>query len=92
MPAMTEDLEAVYDLEISPLMAQIIQICKRVGMPVLASFQYAPEDFCTTAVLPQGSDESLLAALRCIVPLSVRFHVQERNAAGKVVSDTVILP
>lgn len=51
------DLESVYDKEISPLVAEIIKICKRAGMPMLASFCYAAgknEDdpdgvyFCTT--------------------------------------------
>lgn len=35
------DLEAVYDTEIAPLMTQIIEICKKHGMPMLASFCYA---------------------------------------------------
>jgi hypothetical protein len=34
------NLEAVYDSEIAPLMAQIIQICQRVDMPMVASFAY----------------------------------------------------
>lgn len=51
------NLESVYDKEISPLVAEIIKICKRTGMPMLASFCYAagknegdPDgvDFCTT--------------------------------------------
>jgi hypothetical protein len=56
------DLEAVYDNEISPLMEQIIAICKRERMPMIASFCYAkgkvegdPEglDYCTT-LIPRG--------------------------------------
>lgn len=35
------ELEAVYDAEIAPLMTQIIAICTRVGMPMLATFVYA---------------------------------------------------
>lgn len=33
--------EQVYDNEISPLMAQIIEICKRENIPMVASFCYA---------------------------------------------------
>ena len=60
------DLEAVYDSEISPLMRQVIAICKRVNMPMLATFCYGrgrdaddPDktDYCTT-VLPRGSWQS----------------------------------
>ncbi len=37
----TYDLEAVYDAEIAPLMTQILAICKRERMPMVASFAYA---------------------------------------------------
>lgn len=49
------DLEQVYDDEISPLMAQIIEICKRENMPMVASFQYARDedhvDDCCTSLI-----------------------------------------
>ncbi len=53
------DLESVYDSEIHPLMTQILEICKRVKMPMAATFCYAkgrdpddPEgvDYCSAAV------------------------------------------
>lgn len=34
------DNEAVYDLEISPLMTKIIEICIENNMPMVASFAY----------------------------------------------------
>lgn len=53
-----KDLEKVYDEQISPLMSEIIGICKANGMPMVATFQYKdrPEVegeylYCTT-VLP----------------------------------------
>lgn len=54
------DLEAVYDAEIAPLMAQIIDICRQNDIPMVASFAYANyggDDFglCTTFV---AGDES----------------------------------
>lgn len=52
------DLEGVYDREIAPLMAQIIAVCKREGMPVLASFQYADESLCTTWLMPPFADDT----------------------------------
>lgn len=57
------DLEQVYDKEVDPLMDQIIAICKRVKMPMIACFCYAkgrnaddPEglDLCTTALPRDG--------------------------------------
>ena len=57
------NLEKVYDEEIFPLMAKIIEVCKRAQMPMLASFCYAkgqqaddPDgvDYCTTAIRRDG--------------------------------------
>lgn len=48
-----EDLEKVYDDEISPLIVKIITICKEHDMPMFASFQYSDSDFCTT-ILASG--------------------------------------
>ena len=53
------DLEAVYDAEIAPLMTQIIAICQRTGLPLVASFAYRCDaagkyNFCSTVSLPPG--------------------------------------
>ena len=45
------DLENVYDQEIAPLMEKIFTICKRVDMPMVSSFAYATDSFCTTAII-----------------------------------------
>jgi len=59
------DLEEVYDDLISPLMAQIIAICKEHDMQAIASFCYKIDDdgevhHCTTS-LP-GQSKTLTAA------------------------------
>jgi hypothetical protein len=56
MSGRTWDKESVYDNEISPLVSQIIAICKRESIPVVASFQYCDggddgPGFCTTVIL-----------------------------------------
>lgn len=38
---MSWDKEAIYDEQISPLMTQIIAICKEHNIPMVAQFQYA---------------------------------------------------
>ena len=49
-----KDNEAIYDEQISPLMAQIIAICKEHHIPMAATFEYAPEDYCSTILyLPE---------------------------------------
>ncbi len=53
------DEERVYDEKISPLMVQIIAICKEHRIPMAASFQYANHEengpaFCTTTLPIEG--------------------------------------
>jgi len=57
-PRPVEDKERVYDTAISPLMAQVIAICKEHGIPMVASFVYAPEQFCTTAIPGPADDDA----------------------------------
>lgn len=50
--------EQIYDSQINPLMAQIIEICKANKIAMLASFAIpTPEDFdlCCTSQLPDES-------------------------------------
>jgi len=46
----TMDLEKVYDEEIAPLMEKIIAICKEHKLPVFATFEFAPSEFCSTLI------------------------------------------
>lgn len=59
--------EDVYDNEINPLMARIIEICKRHEIPVLATFQYTEPGeeagFCTTSI-PFGHEADALRETR----------------------------
>lgn len=75
------DREAAYDREIAPLMARIIDVCKREGIPMVASFNYAQrgrnvglaepvQSYVTTAILGEGDrfPESFAKALASIRP------------------------
>jgi hypothetical protein len=52
-----KDNEQVYDEQINPLMAQIIEICKREGIPFLLAFQLTGDwdergpMICTSSIL-----------------------------------------
>lgn len=53
------DKEAVYDEQISPLMTQVIAICKANNIPMVAQFQYANDKengpaLCTTTLPIDG--------------------------------------
>lgn len=66
------DKEAIYDAEISPLMQQILEICKREKIAMLASFAVpSPDDeslVCTSATLGDDHEPpaSFKRALACI--------------------------
>lgn len=47
---MTADAEHTYDTVIAPLMTKIIAACREHRIPMLAMFEFAPENFCTTAI------------------------------------------
>ncbi|EDC3150253.1 hypothetical protein KGN64_003341 [Salmonella enterica] len=53
------NLESVYDEKISPLMTQIIAICKEHNMPMVASYAYKNSEeqgrcYCTTTLTFEG--------------------------------------
>ena len=82
---MNPDSEAIYDAEISPLMAQIIAICKHHRIPMLASFQYSNQEtdegnahFCTTRIPFDGEHEAL-----------ARATVEIRNGGARAFAFTI---
>lgn len=66
------NLERVYDERIGPLMKKIIEICKEVEMPMLASFCYKKDEdefhgYCTTSLTrKEFFPDELMEALRII--------------------------
>jgi hypothetical protein len=50
-----DNMEKIYDEQISPLMQQIIDICKEHKIPMFAEVQFGPEDFCKTVLVWPGS-------------------------------------
>lgn len=75
---MIEDNEAIYDEQVYPLMAQVIEICQKNNIPFLASFQLTggPRNdeeeaalLCSSAHLPpakEGTEECLHRAYSAI--------------------------
>jgi hypothetical protein len=66
--------ERVYDEEIYPLMAQIIAICKRSDIPLVANFRL-DDDLATTTAIPAttGYGERQQTALDNLYPRSITF-------------------
>ena len=62
--------EQVYDAEISPMMAQILAICKQHNIAMVASFDIGDEMLCTSALLTDEYDPpaSFVEALDVIRP------------------------
>jgi hypothetical protein len=48
-----ENKEKIYDEQIAPLMAKIIEICKAEDIPMFAEFQYSDSDFCQSYIYPE---------------------------------------
>ena len=74
------DREAMYDEHISPLMTEIIALCKEHDIPVVASFDLQCDDdpglMCTTAILPDHAQDCLVRALRIMrEPSHVAFTI-----------------
>jgi hypothetical protein len=63
-----ENKEKIYDEQIAPLMAKIIEICKAEEIPMFAEVQYADLDFCTTFIYPDVDGRNV--ALRLFNVLS----------------------
>ncbi len=68
--------EEIYDNEISPLVAQIITICKKHDIPVICDFQLdddrSAEDAgfrCTTHIVPKDAMPNMLEAQRILQPI-----------------------
>jgi hypothetical protein len=85
----TTKREAVYDAEIHPLMAKIIDICKANGIPVVASFDISgPEDdglHCTTltGVTWEEMPEKFKRAKAVLIeqPQAFAFTIMTKGAA-----------
>lgn len=77
------NLESVYDEKISPLMRQIIDICKEHNMPMVASFAYENSEengigCCTTNLTFEGRHIKAFAEARSIIrgnPLLSAFTI-----------------
>ena len=85
--------EAFYDEKISPLMTQIIAMCKEAQIPIVADFALDwNEDEqnylkCTTSILPEewGVPDEMPAALRILrPPKRSPMMVTVRDADGQV--------
>ena len=78
---MNPDSEAIYDAQISPLMEQIIAICKEHRIPMLATFQYkqsTPEGdgesgWCTSRIPFAGEDPRISEACDVMVRTAPSF-------------------
>lgn len=66
-----KDNEAVYDERIAPLVAKIIDVCVMHGIPMFATFEYAPGEMVTTAIPVLGGSDAIAKCARAVVPASV---------------------
>lgn len=94
------DLEAVYDAEIAPLMTQIIDICHKHKLPMLATFlcmndpdESGDDLVCTTNLMfkERPIPDKLLTLVDVVSPPKrAAFRMRVTKGDGSV-EDTVIL-
>lgn len=72
------DREAAYDREIAPLMERIISVCKREGIPCVASFNYAQRG------KDQGLAEPVQSFVTTAIPCEDRFPEPFKRALAAI--------
>jgi len=84
-----ETKESVYDREIAPLMAKIIEVCKREDIAMVADFELdANEDcdddplMCTTCIVPETACTRLKQAAALLRPKSRYAAMVIKRARG----------
>lgn len=85
---MTWDKESVYDNEIAPLMEQIIEICHRSEIPLVAQFQYAGGKDADEASLCSTVITKFPHACADIVRLGVRVAQAARGPEVLAITET----
>lgn len=87
--------EQVYDEQISPLIAQILTICKANKIAMLADFHLGDNLKCTSVLLTDEYDptQNMLLCLDILKPRgnAVAF-VTTRDASGNVINSTALIP
>jgi hypothetical protein len=94
---MIEDNEAVYDEQISPLMTQIIELCKAHSIPFAAQFQYCGDDgedgpgFVTTTLPVDGQDPQIARVISAMHSRSSpALHLRIDHGDGRQTLETII--
>lgn len=86
--------EKIYDAHISPLMDQIIAICKANKIAIVASFHLGKDLHCTTTLLEDSFNPSSSQVEACPI-LTGRSRsplmINVRDGDGKIASSTAVL-
>ena len=87
--------EDVYDSEIFPLMEQVLEICKREKIVMVASYYLDDDLACSSYLNHKGHHEpdSFIAAYRALMNHSSSpLMITTRNGDGKVTNITAVMP
>ncbi len=89
MPEAKRTKEQIYDEEISPLMTQVIAICKKHKIANVCSFSIADSEeglFCTTAMTEEEFDppDTLKELVRILYPRKSPTMMTVRDGNGNV--------
>lgn len=86
--------EQVYDSEINPLMAEILTICNRHKIVMVASYYLDDDLACTSYLQHKGHHEpdSFIAAYRALINhASSPLMITTKDGDGKITNITAVL-
>lgn len=85
-----QDKEKVYDEQIFPLMAKIIEVCKAHEIPMAATFQYCEDERCTSTLPFPHATTEMTAIQRAMQPRHAAFAMAitetDQEDGGKLIS------
>lgn len=92
-----ETKEAVYDREVAPLMAKVIEVCQANKIAMFASFSTPNEEdpalHCTTALLEKDHEPSpeLVASYNALFHRPGAMMISLRDKDGKIIQSTAVI-
>ena len=66
--------EAIYDAEIAPALLAICKRCEALGMPMVASVEYSPDQTSTTIFCPDPKGDKRPSAQQMLVYYAARCN------------------
>lgn len=82
--------EEIHDEQIAPLMTQIIDVCEKHGISMLADFHLDDDRHCTSAIVPANGPEAMRRAVAILSePESPMLFLTTTGPDGRVTKTAI---